>query len=241
MTRLASAIKTDVRIQVRNRLYIIGPVTALAVGFLMAQITTAADLVRVIPVTMILVVGGSTLLYVAGLIIFEKDEGTLNAVIVSPLRTGEYLLSKIVTLTLLATVESAIIIGPLLAIIRSREALPPFDLPLMLAGIVIIGVIYTLTGITLIARYDSVTDMIVPLACIGGILQLPFLYFLGLVTSPAFLLLPTSAPTLLIQAAFRPLAAWEWAYALGYSALVTVGLAWAAVYAFRTQIVLKAG
>ena len=241
MMRLVPTFKNDARVQVRNRLYIIGPVIALATGFLLAQLTRAADLVRVVPVLAILVVGGSTMLYVAGLIIFEKDEGTLNALIVSPLRASEYLLSKVVTLTLLAALETAIIIGALLAVIGTREALPTFNVPLLAAGIGVIGVIYTLAGVIIITRYTSLTDAIVPLGFAGGVLQLPFLHFLEVVDLPVLLAFPTSGPAMLVQAAFRPLAGWEWAYALGYTAVIVVGLAWWAGRVFKTQIVLKAG
>ncbi|MDQ7790432.1 MAG: fluoroquinolone transporter permease, partial [Clostridia bacterium] len=105
MSRLISAMKTDVTVQVRNRLYHIGIAFSVLAGGMLALIAPTVSLAQSIPVAMLLLVGGTTLLYVVGLITFEKEEGTLSAVIVSPLRTSEYLMSKVLTLTALATLE----------------------------------------------------------------------------------------------------------------------------------------
>ena len=242
MNRLASAMKTDITVQVRNRLYYIGPAFSVIAAGILALIAPTVELAISIPVAMILLVGGSTLLYVVGLITFEKDEGTLNAVIVSPLRTYEYLLSKVLTLTALATFESVIIIsGATLLIFRNTQKLVTFNIVLLLAGIIAIGVIYTLIGIIMMVRYDRLTDALVPVLAVAIPLQLPFLYFLGWLTHSAFLIVPTSAPTLLMVGAFSSLALWEWLYAVGYTIMMITGLSHWAYGAFRTHVILKAG
>jgi fluoroquinolone transport system permease protein len=234
-------MRTDVTVQVRNSLYAIGLGVGAIVAVALSQLVNPQQLPGVVPTLMLLVVGGSTLLYVSGMIIFEKDEGTLSAVIVSPLRTSEYLWSKILTLTGLATLESITMIGGAMLIMRRAGPLPLPNIPLLLTGIIAIGVLYTLVGIVLIVRFDSITDFLVPMAAIATVLQLPFIYFLGWVTHPALLAIPTSAPTLLMQAAYVPLAAWEWAYAIGYTTLLILGLSWWAYRAFQTHIIMKVG
>lgn len=242
MNRLASAMKTDVTLQVRNRLYYIGPAFSVIAAGMLALIAPTVDLAVSIPVAMILLVGGSTLLYVVGLITFEKDEGTLNAVIVAPLRTYEYLLSKVLTLTALATLESAIIVGGATLLIFSRmQELVTFNVPLLLTGIVTIGVIYTLIGIIMMVRYERLTDALVPILAVAIPLQLPFLYFLGWLTHPVFLIVPTSAPTLLMVGAFRSLTPWEWVYGVGYTVVMIIGLSYWAYAAFRAHVIMKAG
>ena len=241
MSRLLSAMKNDVIIQVRTQLYTIGIAAGIIVAVTVSQLATPAQLFSIMPTLMLLVVGGSTLVYVAALIIFERDEGTLNAVIVSPLRTSEYLWSKIITLTMLATVEAVVMIGGAMGIMRVSDALALPNVPLLLAGIVAIGVIYTLIGIVLIGRFDKITDFLVPMAGIAVVLQLPFLYFLGWVEHPLLLAIPTSAPTVLMQGAYVELAPWEWGYGIGYTAvLITVLSIWA-YRAFQTHIIMKVG
>ena len=239
MTRLLSAMKTDVTVQVRNNLYAIGIGVGGLIAVMLSQLSSPDQLFLAVPTLMLLVVGGTTLLYVAGMILFEKEEGTLNAVIVSPLRTSEYLCSKILTLTALATLESLIMIGGAMLIMSwSAEIIWP-NIPILLIGIITIGVIYTLIGIVLIVRYDKITDFLMPMAAMATVLQLPFLYFLGIVEHPAFLIIPTSAPTVLMQGAYIQLAAWEWLYAIGYTALLIIALAIWASRAFHTHIIVN--
>ncbi len=108
MTRLAQAIATDIRIQVRNGLYHVGVIISLIIAVALAQLTTPSTLGNVVPAAILLIIGGTTMLYVAGMMIFEKDEGTIAATIVSPLTTSEYLAAKLASLVLLATLESLV-------------------------------------------------------------------------------------------------------------------------------------
>ncbi|MFQ5408881.1 MAG: ABC transporter permease [Anaerolineales bacterium] len=241
MTRLLTAMKTDVTVQIRTNLYAIGIGAGAIVAAALAWLASPEQLFTLVPTLMLLVVGGSTLLYVAAMIIFEKEQGTLNATIVSPLRTSEYLWSKILTLTALATLEATVMIGGALLIMRfSGDVLLP-NVPLLLIGVIAIGVIYTLVGIVLVVRFDTITDYLIPMAGVAVILQLPFLYFLGWITNPVFLVIPTSAPTLLMQGAYVHLEAWEWVYGIGYTFALIVGLTIWAHRAFRAHLVVKVG
>jgi fluoroquinolone transport system permease protein len=241
MTRLLAAMKTDVTVQVRNKLYAVGIGVGILVALIMSQLFNLEQLYEAAPVLLLLVVGGSTLLYVAGMIVFEKDEGTLNAVIVSPLRTSEYLWSKILTLTALATLESLVMVGGAALILSFSAELTLPNIPVLLLGIIAMGVMYTLIGIIMIVRYDKITDFLVAVIVVAGVAQLPFLHFLGLVASSLFLLIPTSAPTLLMRGAFFPLETGEWLYAIGYTGLMLAGLMIWAYRAFNTHIVMKGG
>lgn len=241
MNRLFAAMKTDVMVQTRNNLYTIGIAVALLSGFIVSRISTAAALPTMIPIIMLFVVGGSTLLYVAGLIIFEKDEGTLNALIVSPLRRSEYLWSKIISLSFLATLESVLLIGLSIFLISRSEEISAFNIPILLLGIITMAVLYTLLGIVLIVRFRQITDFLVPVLVVAIVLQAPFLYFAGLIDNPLFLIIPTSAPTMLMQGAWLNLEVWQWVYALGYSALQVIVLCIWAFRAFDTHIVRKVG
>lgn len=241
MNRLLSAIKMDVTVQFRNKLYAIGIGAGIFVAVALSQLTNPEQLPLTVPTLMLLVVGGSTLLYVAGMILFEKDEGTLNMVIVSPLRTSEYLASKIITLTGLATLEAIVMIGGTMLIMSSDAEIIWPNVPLLLLGIIAIGVIYTLLGIVLIVRFDKITEFLIPMSAVAVVLQLPFLHFLGWIEHPAFLIIPTSAPTVLMQGAYMELAAAEWLYAIGYTSLLIIALTIWAYRAFNRHIIMKVG
>lgn len=242
MSRVLNTMKLDATVQIRNNLYAIGIGVGLLVAVIISQLIGAEQLPRAVPVLMLLIVGGTTLLYIAGMIIFEKDEGTINAVIVSPLKTSEYLWSKIITLTALATLESVIMIGGAFAIsflFGNTLTLP--NIPLLLLGIIALAVIYTLFGIVMIVRYNKITDFLVPVVVFAAVAQLPFLHFMGMIEHPLFLVIPTSAPTMLMQGAFQSLTSLEWAYAFGYTAVTVIVLSVWAYRAFHSHIVMKVG
>ena len=241
MKRLLSTIKNDMTIQLRNNLYTIGIGAALLTAAVVALLAAPHHLPGTVPAILLVVSGGSTLLYVAGMILFEKDEGTINAVTVSPLRTGEYLWSKVLSLTFLATVESAVIVGGTMVLMRwwsdTPQDLTMPNLALLLSGMVAIGVIYTLIGIVIVVRYDKITDYLIPMAVVAMILQLPMFYFLGWVVQPWLLAIPTSAPGMIMQGAYLELTANQWLYAILYTALLIGISAMWAYRAFQTHVI----
>jgi fluoroquinolone transport system permease protein len=232
MSRLIASMKLDATVQWRNRFYAIGIALSLLLGFGLSQAFERAALGEVIPLLFLFAIGGTTLLYVAGLVIFEKGEGTLDALIVSPLRLDEYMVSKLVTLTFIAVLES-------LLIVAVAYGLTGFNAVLLVAGLVLIGVQLTLVGFIMIVRYDSITDFLIPVLVVSLVLELPFLYFTGISSSPLWLIIPTSAPTMLLWGAWNPLETWQIIYGLVYSA-VTIGVAYRwALLAFRKHIILR--
>jgi fluoroquinolone transport system permease protein len=234
-------MKTDVRVQVRTQLYTIGIVAGVIVAVAFAWLATPAQLPGWMPALLLIVVGGSTLMYVGSMILMEKDQGILNATIVSPMRPSEYLWSKIISLTTLATLEATVMIGGAMLIMSFSDELTLPNIPLLLIGVIAIGIIYTLTGILLIVRFDKITDYLFPMAGVAVLFQLPFIYFLGWVKHPVLLVIPTSAPTVLMQGAFGQLETWEWLYAIGYTAALLIGLSIWVHRAFHTHIIMKVG
>jgi len=239
MKRLLSAIKTDFTVQVRNNLYVIGIMVALLVAGVLSYVATPERMFLLVPALLLTVIGGSTMMYVAGMILFEKDEHTINAIIVSPLRSAEYLWAKVISLTVLATIESVIMVGGAMLIMSYWYHLSLPNIPLLLLGIVAIGIIYTLIGIIAVVRYNKITDFLVPMTGVMIVLQLPFLYFIGMVHHNIFLLIPTSAPAMIMQGAYTSLSTWHWVYAIGYTLLTICLLAVWARHAFNAYIVCK--
>jgi len=241
MSRLLSVMFTDVRVQIRNNLYTVGIGVSLIIAVGLSQLANPLQLFSVVPALILIVVGATTMLYVAGLIIFEKEEGTLNATIVSPVTTVEYLTSKVITLTSLATLETLVMIGGALFIMSVSSEVNLPNIPILLFGVITIGVLYTLIGVILVVRYNKISDYLIPMALVISSLQLPFVHFWGVVEHSGFLFIPTSAPTILMQGAFINLTTWQWLYGLGYSAISILCLAFWASLAFNTHIIKKVG
>jgi len=213
VTRLVAEMILDVRLQVRNRLYAIGIAMAVLLGLAGRYAFPAEALHAALPAFFLLFLGGSTYMFVAAMIMLERGDRTLEVVRITPLRLGEYLTSKVVTLTTFALLESAIIVliayGP-----------GDFDIAALLVGTALLGAINTLLGVAQSAKHETVTDFLFPGAVIISlVLTLPLFHYLGIWTSPVWYLIPSRAPLALIAAAFGPIPRWEWIYGLVYSGM----------------------
>jgi fluoroquinolone transport system permease protein len=212
-------MRLDGKVQARSRLYHIGIGLAIVLGVTARLLLEENALRASLPILILLGMGNTTYVFVAGMILFEKSERTLDAIIVSPLSVPVYLSSKIITLTGFAMVETAILVAISLGVVG-------FNPWLLALGAATIGVMYCLTGLIQIVRYRSVTDWLMPGAVVVGIIPgLPIFDMLNIWPSPLWYLIPTYAPLLILTAAFRSITTWEWVYAIGYSALIIgVGL-----------------
>jgi fluoroquinolone transport system permease protein len=219
MSRLAATLKLDVKLQARSQLYAIGVLIAVVLGFMVRFLVPTDHVGRGLAAFYLLALGGTTFMFGASMLLLEKGERTLEALRVSMITTRDYVLSKAITLTAFALVESLIVYG-----ISARGT--PTSYGLLLLGVAVLGVFLTLVGLGLAASYDAVTRFLLPAgAAVGMVAQLPFLSLLDVGPPWIWYLIPTQAPLLLMQAAFEPIAGWQWGYALGMSAAMLAG-AW---------------
>ena len=77
--------------------------------------------------------------FMAGLVLLEKGEGTLEAQVVTPLADWEYLVSKTVTLAALSLVEQFVIVGSAYGL--------GFGVGALIAGVALAAILYTLDGV----------------------------------------------------------------------------------------------
>jgi len=232
MARLLATMKLDAKIQFRHRFYHVSIALALLLGLGVRQLGDPQLVATLLPVLFLVGIGATAAGYVAGLIVFERDQHTLDAMFVSPLRLTEYLDSKITTLTALVIVEGAITV-------LAAQGLLGVNWLLLLLGAALLGAMFTLLGAILIVRFATITDFLIPGGLVLLLLELPALYFGGLSDSSLWLLIPSSAPTVLIWGAWHPLEPWQVIYALGYSAVtLAIGYRWA-LGAFTKYILVR--
>jgi fluoroquinolone transport system permease protein len=232
MKRLVATMVCDVRLQLRNGFY-------WAVAFLVAVFAVvifrlpAFDWAPVLPALVLGNLVVATFMFMGGLVLLEKDEGTLEAQIVTPLRGGEYLVSKVATLTGLSILENV----ALVLLVRGFAFRP---LPLVL-GIALASAIYCLVGFVAVARYDSINEYLFPSMLYTAAFALPFLHFAGVWRSPLMYLHPFQAPLVILRGMVSPLAPWEWLYGLLYSVLwITLAFTWSR-RTFQRFVVTRTG
>lgn len=222
--RIASAFRWEVALQFRNGFY-------YAVGFIMAfwvlvySQFSQLDLRAVLPGVLQGNLMVTTFYFMAGLVMLEKGEGSLEARVVTPLRSGEYLLVKVLALSLLVLAENLLLTGMFSAF---RFALLP-----MMLGLLLSGAIYCLVGFLVVIRYDSINEFLMPSMPVTLLLMLPLFDFFGLVRSPLFYLHPLQAALTVMEGGFRSLTLLEWAYGLGYSTACVLALFVLSRRAFR--------
>lgn len=221
------------RLQARNKLYVIGIGVSVTMGLAARFFLDSSVVAALLPGLWLGAVGSTTFLFVAGMILFEKGERTLDALIVTPLRVRTYLTSKVTTLVGFVMVEALILL--LLAHGLAGVWLVP-----LLLGIAFLGVMYTLAGIAQVVSQTSATDFLVP----GGVLtltllQIPFLDAFGIWSHPALYVIPTQATVVLMKGGFSELSPWQWLYGVGYSLVSICFVAWLARARFERHVVEK--
>jgi fluoroquinolone transport system permease protein len=232
MRRLFTCLRQDLLLQFRQGFIYAGLFVA---AFWIAVLSLLPDdaLRFAIPAFLFLNATMTTFFFVAGLVLYEKREGVLEALIVTPLRKHEYLCAKASTLTLLAGVESLAIVA--LGWGGAMRFAP------VLAGVVAIGVMNTLLGFLLVSRYDSINEFLMPAGLVSTLLQAPVLASIGLWESPLLYLWPTQGPMLLLQAGLEPLGLGDAIYAVSSTIVWTAAAAWLAHASFSRFIVGREG
>ncbi len=105
------------------------------------------------------------LLLIAALIFFEKEEGTLNAYLVTPGRIWEYLLSKTLTLTLVALSFLVVLVPPTLGLGPNY---------LHLIGVMALGAaLTTLLGALIAVWFENLTQFLFPAIGLLVVFSLP--------------------------------------------------------------------
>ena len=196
MTAFLTALRWDIVLQARNGFYWTTAFVVLMVGALLLAVPEAArvDAGTWVPAIIASNLQITTFFFVAGLMLLERDEGTLTALAVSPFSPGAYLATRMITLTALGAVETILVVW--IGFGASGSWFP------VLAGTAALGVIYTGFGAAIVARYESVNSMLLPAAAFVALLLLPLLPHFGLAPRAPFLVHPIEPALTLIRAGY---------------------------------------
>ena len=215
MNRVITMARWDIQIQWRAGFYVAAGVVLL-VWFILIGAVPPGGLVAALPTLLLSNMLLGTFYFTAGLMLLERAEGSLVALIVTPLHAGEYIVARCLTLGLLSTIEGLVVI------LLSGTAFAV--LPLLL-GLVIGASLLTMAGTMLVARYREFNSFLMPSMLWSTLLILPAITGLAHWDHPLIWLHPLQPVMVLLRGALQPLVWWEWLYALLGSLVVVVG-AW---------------
>jgi fluoroquinolone transport system permease protein len=232
MSRLLSTTLLDLRLQQRYNFFYAAVFVTL-IWIVVLRLFPAGMLDLVVPFIIFVDLGVIGFYFIAGMILFEKGEHTLEALVVTPLRFREYLSAKLATLTLLALVVSLVVVVSAYGF--------GFNLLLLLLGTALTSLIGLLVGFISVAPYRAISAYLLPSQLYFLPFNLPIIDYFGWWESPLFYLIPTQGSLLLLRGAFEPIATWQIVYAIGYQALWIGLLAWVARRMFDRYIVGRQG
>jgi fluoroquinolone transport system permease protein len=232
MRRLLATIHCDVILQLRQGFYY---ATAFVLVFCVTVVSRipAVNLSWLLPALVLGNLMMNTFYFIGGLILLEKGEGTLEAQVVTPLRTWEYLASKIGTLTLLALVENIVIVI-LLGGFR-------FSVLPLATSIVLTSILYCLAGVVAVVRHHSINEYLMPSVLYTSLLSAPLLPYLIQWDGWLLYLHPLHATLKLAQGAFQPMEYRQMIYGVLYPTLWVGVMVYFGQHAFRRFIITGAG
>jgi fluoroquinolone transport system permease protein len=220
LTAMLQALRWDVIVQARNGFYWASAFLIIIISALLLYIPESArtDSALWVPAILAINLQITTFFFVAGLMLLERDEGTLHALAVSPLSPSGYLAMRTLSLTGLAAAETIAIVWIGFGISGSWS--------LILAGTAALGVIYTGFGAAVATRYDSVNALLLPASAFVALLLLPLLSHFGLAPRLPFVVHPLEPPLTLLRAGYAATDRSEVAFGIlgsfGWSALAFV-------------------
>jgi fluoroquinolone transport system permease protein len=230
---LVTAVRMDFRLQRRYGFwYATAFVVALWIGVL--QLVPDHLLAAAMPYLLMADLE-FMLFFIAGAVFFEKGERTMFALLTTPLRFRHYLTAKLLTMSALAVVTCVVVV--------LVDHGPGIDVPAFLAGVLLMALLMVLAGFVTAPLFPSISEWIMPSTLVLAVANAPVVGYSGLYPHPAFSLVPTEGPLLLLGVAFGQvtLSTGQWVYAIGYPTLWVAGLCLLAKQVFQRYVVSSEG
>lgn len=210
MYRLIKLIELDFKLIVRNKILAV----AALVTFLYVIIIQVLPEESFTMVLTLMIFSDPVMLgfmFTGAMVLFEKSSNTIQALSVTPVRPGEYLISKGIALTTIAFAASLVMA---MAGVRLN-----FSFLYLSAAVVLSSLLFIFGGFVGVSRVRTFNQyfIVIPIFMIPTCL--PFLNYFGATDTWVWYIVPTQASLILFRAAFEgtadlPMA--EIAYALLY-------------------------
>lgn len=232
--RLFTSIKADFLFQLRHGFYYVYAVLTLVYLVLLSQFSENVISVM-LPIVIYTDPAVLGLFFIGGIVLLEKEQGILALLYITPLKVLEYILSKVITLTIIS-----LIAGISIAYITYGGRI---NFVLLISGIILTSVFFTLFGFIISTRAKSVNHYIV---LVGPMMALFFLPCFALIPNsfiPEFLykwlnLFPSMAALKIMFAAFLEYDNLEIAFCIVWLLIANIVLIWITRNILNRNIVL---
>jgi fluoroquinolone transport system permease protein len=239
MQKLLNLVKWDIKFQLNNGLYIAGAVLSMVWIFVLI-LFPSTSMSYVIPIVVLSDVGTMGMLFIAAIVFFEKGQGSIKALIVTPVKPKTYIQAKVISLlcfVMLATFF--VIIAP--TIIKGIS----INLFMYTIAVTLIATSYILLGFILSAYFKSFTDFIFPMGLAFMILNLPLLYLFEIKSLEPFrglmYILPSHGMVILLKGMFEPQKTLDLVYAVVYNIIIIRWLYLKSIKIFNQKVIGRQG
>lgn len=169
--------------------------------------------------------------FIGAIFLFEKQQNTIEGLLVTPLRLKEYILSKVISLSVISLITSLFIAFSLNINIHYTN---------LTVGVILSSIFFTLLGFNIVVLSKSVNDYFMK-SLITIVFMFPILDYINVYFTPLFYLLPTHASLILLEGMLKTLSMTDYLYAVG----VLIGWSILAYYSlinlFNLKVILKVG
>ena len=195
MSGFVHLLRWDLVTQVRYGFWLAGLGVALVWALILQPLPP--DYLRIwLPIVLYFDIGVIGLMFVPGVLFFERRQGVLDALVVTPIRTSDWLGSKVLSLSFLATVVAAALVLVTVG--------PGADWPRLVPCFALVAALYTLFGFHVAARFQSISGFLAAFGLVGLPLALPILQAFGIGNHPLMWVNPAYPTMVLVRQAFEP-------------------------------------
>jgi len=206
MKALIHLLRWDLVMQVRYGFWAAGTAISIVWAGLFWPLSTATLNVW-LPFVLYSDIASIGMMFVAGALFFDRRQGVIEALAVTPVPTSVWLLSKLITLTVLGTTVASAIVVLLYGVgVAWGRLLLAFGLS---------SCVFTMIGFLVAARFGTVSSFLVFFGLISIPTALPVLDYFDVWSHPAIWLLPFQPALVALREAFHPADTTTFALALG--------------------------
>jgi len=235
MKRLLNIMKWDMIFQMNYKLYPVGVVITV-VWIAILAILPGEIMEYALPIILLADLSTMGLMFIGAILFFEKGQGSIHAVIVTPMKTSDYLLSKVITLCAYIVLISTIVVVAT-AFIKGLTVNYLF----VILATVLTSVAYTFGGFLLSSRYKKFTDFFLPMALVFGFFNIPLIWMFDVESVEAFraliYVIPSHGLIILLQSMFEPQPWYDIAYAVVYNSFVIFVLYKLCIKSFNKKVI----
>jgi fluoroquinolone transport system permease protein len=145
-------------------------------------------------------------MFIGALVLFEKSANTIPALVVTPLKVGEYLWAKAISLTLIAMPCSTA-----MAIAAYGFSI---NFGYFFLGVTLTSLFFVFFGFIGVARVKSLNHYLIIMGNLLVPFFLPFLNYLEITDLWLFYIIPSQGSLFLLEASFTEVAYWKILYSV---------------------------